>query len=155
MSQIVRGRLAAGFAALFGLGHLAWAVGWPVLGATPAQYAMVDIRSLSHLGPTVGLGLLSLVAAGLTLALVEPWGCGVPRLLRRLTLWLGVPVAAVCAGYGLLGLGLMALQAVGAFEFPTGHHVVAAGWWFYWYGLFLAVGASFLLTAWGLRRGRP
>src|SRR5690606_15237580 len=83
------GRWDAFFSALFGLGHLAWAAGLRILGATDEQFELVGQGSAAHILTEGGIGLSALVASFLTLALVERWGAKVPRLLLRLTILTG------------------------------------------------------------------
>jgi hypothetical protein len=146
------GFLAAGLAWLFGLGHLAWAGGIAVLGATPEQFEKTGQGSASHLATETAIGSVALAGGPLALALVQPWGSAVPRRLLRAAAWAGAAVAVPAAAYGIIGVAEQALATAGRYQFPAGHAATAPGWWFFWYALFAAAGSTFTATVWLTRR---
>jgi hypothetical protein len=75
------GFLAAGLAWLFGLGHLAWAGGIAVFGAT--NNSKRSGRAVPHLATETAIGSVAMAGGLLALALVQPWGSAVPRWLLR------------------------------------------------------------------------
>jgi hypothetical protein len=146
------GFLAAGLAWLFGLGHLAWAGGIAVLGATPEQFEKTGQGSASHLATETAIGSVALAGGPLALALVQPWGSAVPRRLLRAAAWAGAAVAVPAAAYGIIGVAEQARATAGRYQFPAGHAATAPGWWFFWYALFAAAGSTFTATVWLTRR---
>lgn len=119
------GFLAAGLACLFGLGHLAWAGGIAVLGATPEQFEKIGQGSASHPATETAIGSVAMAGGLLGPALVQPWGSALPRRLLRTAPWAGAAVALPAAAYGIIGVIQQALAAAGHYEFPAGHGATA------------------------------
>lgn len=66
-----------------------------------------------------------LVSGGIVLlddnfALVQPWGAAIFRGPLRVVAWAGAAVAVAAGGYGVTGLVLQLLAAVGRYSFPLG-----------------------------------
>jgi hypothetical protein len=137
-----------------GLGHLAWAGGIAVLGATPEQFEKTGQGSASHLATETAIGSVAMAGGLLALALVQPWGSALPRWLLRAAAWAGAAVAAPAAAYGIIGVVQQTLAAAGRYQFPAGHAATAPGWWFFWYALFAAAGSTLTATVWLTRRSR-
>lgn len=148
----IAGLVAAISAVAFALGHYAWAAGLTVLGATDEQFDKIDQGSAEHLVTEIAVGSFAIVAAFVALALVLPWGAAIPRWIRRSAAVLGAVLAGASAVYGVGGIALQLLAALDRYEFPEGHEMTAAGWWFFWYLLFAVMGTAFVTTAWLTRR---
>ena len=97
---------------------------------------------------TWGTAALALVAAGLLLALVEPWGRPLRRRPLRIAAWGGAVVLAVP---GFPGVAESLLSIAGVLD---GHDNGIAEWVFLvTYGAFSVLGVALAAAAWHARAG--
>jgi len=126
---------------IFAAFHVIWAAGWYV-GLNQGQ-ASIAFRKPLFLAYDLVVAGLCVVGALVALALVQPWGRRVPRLLLIGCLWAGTGLLVLRGGASVIQSAY--LLSVGRFSFA------AMGIWEPWFYL----GATlFSLTAWRYGRRR-
>jgi len=137
---------ALGYAML----KLSWSFGGSIgVHGTPAWDRPGAPDGVLHFLAFEGTVVLAILAAGILLALVKPWGCRVRRPVRRLA-WLG---AALMLPVGLVGLATTIAEWIGL-SAPGDDGGLALGVFGFVYGCFLVLGVAFAATAWLTRPGR-
>lgn len=138
----------AGAAAVLAYGALKvdWALGGR-LGARGTPPWVSELSGFEHFLALWGTVLLAVLAAGILLALVQPWGRRLPRWPVRALAWLG---AAVMTPVGLIGSVQMAAILAGVVrdDGATGDGSLAPEVYAFVYGSFLVLGLAFAATAW-------
>ncbi|MGW4893778.1 DUF3995 domain-containing protein [Kitasatospora sp. NPDC004240] len=151
-----RGELAGHVAAVAALAYAAphfwWGAG---VGATfPGDFASAPHGTWEAAIGYWVMGAVAVAGAGLSLALVRPWGRRLPDRL------IALPALAASVGMTLWGLTYFAMQyllaadrVVSAPAFAAKDAHPQAAWGLFWYGLFVLWGLTLGAAAWQRLRG--
>jgi hypothetical protein len=124
-STLIAGYAAAVWAAVFAVFHLMWAGGWYIgLNQEEARKALANPWFMAY---DLVVAAMLIVAAGVALALIQPWGRRQPRRLLGFFAWAGTGLLVLRAGASVVQATYLLL--VGRFEW---HHV---GIWDPWFCL--------------------
>ncbi len=134
------GCAAALWALIFGFLHVAWAAGWYI--GLEAEQARKAFDQPSFLAYDLGVAGLCMVAVGVALALVRPWGHRLPRWLVGGLAWTGTVVLMLRAASAVVQL--LYLVVAGSFVarpmhfwdlwFCIGAILFGFSTWRYWTG---------------------
>jgi hypothetical protein len=140
---------AAGWALLFALANVYWALGGRL--AVPLADAAAALAEPSVAAANRAAVALKLGMAVVAVATVQPWGERVPR---RLLLLAAFGLGAGLTVYGGLGLVFDALRAAGALPASEATRAVLGLHLLLWDPVWLLGGVLFLATGEGYRRRR-
>lgn len=133
---------------LFAAMSFYWAAGGTVglatLGRTIERLALMRDPVMVAVGGW-GAGIAKVIGGLLALALVRPWGRGIPPRILRAAVWLAGILLALYGAANLIQHGLMVARLI---RVPDGLGETAASWHlFFWDPFWLLGGILFLLAA--------